>query len=136
MAVTFSLLGKVYELAPLDSLTFDEAREFKRISGVPPGATATAALYDNDPDVWLGLLTVSIRRIDETFEVADLGDVALGYLVNALERDEPIPTTGANAPESLEEPATPASDPPASGGNGATSPSAENVTPDEAEALN
>lgn len=127
----FKALGKEYELATVYSLSFDEARELKRISGFTTGPIVQA-LAETDPDAWLGLFTVSIQRVEGDFQPVRLAGENLLEVVASIEGDSvPLDEKDGEPPE---EPATPAETNPPSDGSGETSPSAMPATPDEAVA--
>lgn len=128
----FTAKGKRYELATIDSFSFDEARELKRISGFTTGPLIQA-LAETDPDAWLGLFVISIKRTEE-ISPDDLASENLIQMVDSVEADESPPAEGAKAPEG-EESVTPAIES-KSDGNGVISPFAEVVSLEEGRVPN
>ena len=63
---TFQFKGRRYELARLESLTFEEALDAQRIGGMPVGEILIRAAA-NDASAWLAIFAVSIRRVDPDF---------------------------------------------------------------------
>lgn len=124
----FMVKGKRYTLATLESLTFDEARELKRISGIGI-APIFRALTETDPDAWLGLFVVSMQREDPHATEAALASESVVGLVESVEEDQPIPPVeGPEGPASSEEHAKDAASESPNDSNTASSSSAETVS--------
>jgi hypothetical protein len=90
----FTFRGQRYELLSLEKLTFDEARELKRISGGMAPRQVMAALADLDPDATVAMLVVSMRRTralaaEGEFASENLLDILASFEHVGAEEEEP-----------------------------------------------
>lgn len=74
-------------IVSMDDMTWDELREVKRISGMSPGKVAEA-VSEGDPDAWLALAFVSLKRVDPAAKVDDLGSVKMFDVIGGA--DDPL----------------------------------------------
>lgn len=63
MPTYFTVKEKRYEIITIESLSWREAREVKRISGLPMGQIPLA-MVEQDPDALVAVMVVSMQRTD------------------------------------------------------------------------
>ncbi len=80
----FTVKGTRYQLLQIEMLSFDEALELKRISGLPVGEIQ-AAFAQMDPAAILGLFVLSMKRANPAATELDLRSENLIDVVDTLE---------------------------------------------------
>ena len=87
----FEVDGVGVPAVALDDMEFKEQRLIKSTFGLTPRAVADG-LEVLDPDAWLAVIFISVRRVRPDVTVEDLEGLKLGDLLKDLEADESDPT--------------------------------------------
>lgn len=98
---TFKYKDRAYELARIESLTFEEALDAQRISGMPVGELLIRAAA-NDASAWLAIFAVSIRRVDPDFNEFELGGENFVDLIESVKEVREPPPGSEDEPRSDE----------------------------------
>lgn len=113
MPTYFIVRERRYELIHVEDLDWREAREIKRISGMPI-SQVIVALGEQDPDAWLAIVLICLRRVDPAWQESDLMGESMVKIISTVEE------IAEKEPDPMPDPQMPSPSRPGKGGGEAS----------------
>lgn len=96
--------GREVPLVQVKQMTMRELRSLKEISGKSP-VDCEESMWSADPDVWLGMIFVSVQRVDKLAKLEDFDELNLYDVIAPLfeEGEKVVEEEKADPPVAVED---------------------------------